>query len=174
MELKVLRISAFTSGKQGGNPAGVLLCDTMPSPEVMQSMAAEVGYLETVFAAKTTSGFRVRYFAPTSEVDFCGHVTIALGAALARRFGNGTYDLELNETVSVDGYLDDDTCFAVLRSPPTGIEAPSFESLTAVLQLFGDLLEVLDLRIAPAIIGAGPRFQLMPLASRESLRAMPA
>jgi PhzF family phenazine biosynthesis protein len=46
----------------------------------MQKVAADVGYSESVFAAPVGDAWRVRYFAPEVEVNFCGHATIALGA----------------------------------------------------------------------------------------------
>lgn len=89
--MKVERIAAFADGKVGGNPAGVVICDTLPDAPAMQGLASEIGYSETVFAAPSEQGWRVRYFAPEVEVDFCGHATIALGAALALRCGDGTF-----------------------------------------------------------------------------------
>ena len=83
--MDVQRIAAFSDGSSGGNPAGVVLCDILPDATAMQEVAAEVGYSETVFAAPMEDHWRVRYFAPEVEVDFCGHATIALGAALALR-----------------------------------------------------------------------------------------
>src|ERR1700730_16976003 len=86
--MNVERIAAFSDGDVGGNPAGVAICDALPDVKTMQTVAAEVGYSETVFAAPTDRGWRVRYFAPKVEVDFCGHASIALGAALALRQGD--------------------------------------------------------------------------------------
>lgn len=78
----------------------------MPDTKTMQTLAAEIGYSETVFAAPNDSGWRVRYFSPEVEVDFCGHATIALGSALARDFGPGTFHLTLNHAqISVEGYF---------------------------------------------------------------------
>jgi PhzF family phenazine biosynthesis protein len=79
----VHHIAAFTDGPNGGNPAGVVLCEALPDAGTMQVTAAKVGYSETVFAAPVEKGWRVRYFAPEVEVDFCGHATIA------RRRGHG-------------------------------------------------------------------------------------
>ncbi len=45
------RIAAFANGHQGGNPAGVVLGDTLPTADEMQRIATEIGYSETVFAA---------------------------------------------------------------------------------------------------------------------------
>ena len=50
MNLK--RIAAFADGAKGGNPAGVLIGDTLPDDSEMRRIAAEVGYSETVFAVR--------------------------------------------------------------------------------------------------------------------------
>lgn len=94
--MKVQHISAFSSGQQGGNPAGVVICDKLPEVAVMQKVATDVGYSESVFAAPEGDAWRVRYFAPEVEVDFCGHATIALGVALTRHAGPGLFTLDIN------------------------------------------------------------------------------
>jgi PhzF family phenazine biosynthesis protein len=118
--MKVERIAAFADGRVGGNPAGVVICDALPEITAMQGLAREVGYSETVFAAPAGEGWRVRYFAPEVEVDFCGHATIALGAALALRRGNGTFRLQLsNAGITVEGRRDGSAITAALQSPRT-------------------------------------------------------
>lgn len=81
--MNVLKLAAFSQNGQGGNPAGVAFYDAMPSEEEMLKIAKEVGYSETAFLVKHPQGdgWRVRYFAPEMEIPFCGHATIALGAA---------------------------------------------------------------------------------------------
>src|SRR3974390_2499224 len=102
--MNIQRLPAFPAGGVGGNPAGVVICDLLPDPARMQAVAAEVGYSETVFAAPVENGWRVRYFAPEGELPFCGHATIALGAALALRYGDGVFALQLNDSaIPVEG-----------------------------------------------------------------------
>ena len=106
--LPVQRLAAFSSGETGGNPAGVVLAETLPDAATMQAIAAEVGFSETVFAAPrgkaSGEAFRVRYFSPEEEIPFCGHATIALGAALAKAHGNGVFALQLNAAaITVEG-----------------------------------------------------------------------
>jgi predicted PhzF superfamily epimerase YddE/YHI9 len=102
--MNIERLSAFSHGEIGGNPAGVLITDVLPPPAEMQRIAREVGYSETAFAAREDAAWRVRYFPPEAEVPFCGHATIALGAALAKRHGDGEYGLKINRgTISVEG-----------------------------------------------------------------------
>ena len=118
--MDVLRIAAFSDGETGGNPAGVVIADVLPDAAEMQRVAAEVGFSETAFAAREGDGWRVRYFSPESEVPFCGHATIALGAALVRQFGDGIFALTLNQAkVTVEGFRDGANIVAALQSPPT-------------------------------------------------------
>ena len=91
IDMKVMKIAAFSDAGSGGNPAGVVIADEFPNDSEMQRVAAEIGFSETVFAVATNTGWRVRYFSPESEVPFCGHATIALGAALALQHGDGIF-----------------------------------------------------------------------------------
>jgi PhzF family phenazine biosynthesis protein len=91
---KLYRRAAFTDNPKGGNPAGVWVGEALPSVEVMQRIAAEVGYSETAFVAPTSGPNRtIRYYSPEIEVPFCGHATIATGVVLGETEGDGTYRL---------------------------------------------------------------------------------
>ena len=161
----VQRIAAFTNGAHGGNPAGVALCETLPDASTMQAVAAEVGYSETAFAAPVESGWRVRYFAPEVEVDFCGHATIALGAALARREGSGTFALQLNHAqITVDGDQSAAGWGASFRSPPTHSRKVPAALVDDVLALFGLTHGDLDERIPPAMANAGADYFILALS----------
>ncbi len=171
--MDVQRIAAFSVGPNGGNPAGVVLCDQLSETGEMQAVAAGVGYSETAFAAPVEGGWRVRYFAPQVEVDFCGHATIALGAALALQQGNGTFSLHLNHArITVDGRHTGPTLAAALQSPPTRSNAASDALLAETLVLFGLDAGDLDPRIPPAIAHAGADHLVLALRSRASLQAM--
>lgn len=173
--MDVLKIAAFSDGNIGGNPAGVVLCDTLPSPEKMQMAAAEVGFSETAFAAreKNRNFWRVRYFSPESEVPFCGHATIALGAALAEKCGPGKYFLRLNDAeISVEGEPVGNQYAAALQSPPTRSEKLGDEEIEAVLALFGYSRLQLDESIPPARVHGGADHYVIALKSRNDLRSM--
>ena len=103
MSIGVQRIAAFSDGDAGGNPAGVVIGEAHPSVDEMRRIAADVGFSETAFAMPQGAGWRVRYFSPASEVPFCGHATIALGAALAARMGDGVFALQLNDAAITVG-----------------------------------------------------------------------
>lgn len=171
--MEVQRIAAFSVGAAGGNPAGVVLCETLPAPELMQAIAAQVGYSETAFAAPNRNGWRVRYFAPEIEVPFCGHATIALGAALAMRHGPGIFSLSLNDAeITVEGRRDGETLSAALHSPPTRSRPAPQELISEALELFSYTGEDLDPRVPAAIMEAGARHLVLALADRRKLAAM--
>lgn len=171
--MEILRIAAFADGSAGGNPAGVVIGDALPDVAEMQRVAAEVGYSETAFAAPQPGGWRVRYFSPETEVPFCGHATIALGAALALRHGEGVYALELNQaTITVEGRHAGDLMTAALQSPPTWSRPAAPELIAAALALFGYTAGDLDERIPPALIHGGADHMVLCLRSRAALAAM--
>jgi PhzF family phenazine biosynthesis protein len=173
MKPEVLRIAAFADGDRGGNPAGVLITETHPAEDEMRRIAAEIGYSETAFAMPQGDAWRVRYFSPESEVPFCGHATIALGAALALKQGNGLFKLKLNQVdITVQGKLENDRISAALQSPPTRSTALSEAQTTEALALFGYSEADLNLAIPPARIHAGADHFALCLNSRAALSAM--
>lgn len=171
--MNVLKIAAFSDGNTGGNPAGVLIGDVLPDAVEMQRLAAEVGFSETAFAAPDGDNWRVRYFSPESEVPFCGHATIALGAALVRQFGDGIFPLTLNQaSITVEGFRDGATIAAALQSPPTRSKPASPQQIAEALALFGYTATDLDPTIPPALIHGGADHLVLALKSREALAAM--
>ena len=171
--MNVQQIAAFCDGAVGGSPAGVVVCDVLPDAATMQAVAAKVGYPETAFAAPAGEGWRVRYFAPEVEVDFCGHATIALGAALALRRGNGVFKLQLNKVgITVEGRQSGAIMTAALQSPPTRSRPAPPKLLADALALFSYWTADLDERIPAAVAHAGADHLVLALKTRELLSAM--
>lgn len=172
-KVNVLKIAAFSDGDVGGNPAGVLIADNFPSETEMQKIAAEVGFSETAFAVPVGNDWRVRYFSPESEVPFCGHATIALGAALALRHGDGVFSLILNQAnITVEGHRNGDVISAALQSPPTHSTMALLGLVSSALELFDYTIDDLDHRIPPARIHGGADHLVIGLKSREALASM--
>ncbi|MEO1069245.1 MAG: PhzF family phenazine biosynthesis protein [Cyanobacteria bacterium J06638_6] len=171
--MDILKIAAFSDGDRGGNPAGVMIAEAHPSEAEMRRIAAEVGFSETAFAAPTGTGWRVRYFSPESEVPFCGHATIALGAALALQQGNGIFSLVLNEAeITVAGCREGSVMSAALQSPPTRSAAAAPRLVNEVLDLFGYTAAVLDPNLPPALAHGGANHLVLGLKTRAALAAM--
>lgn len=171
--MQIHKIAAFTENGNGGNPAGVVLTERLPSSDEMQRIAAKVGYSETVFAAPSGDIWTTRYFSPESEVPFCGHATIALGAVLAVEKGDGRYRLSLGAgEIEVEAQSQNGTVRATLRSLVTKSE-PASETLTnAALTLFGYARADLDHSLTVMRMNAGAEHLFLPLTSRAQLAAM--
>ncbi|MFY2764701.1 PhzF family phenazine biosynthesis protein [Arenimonas sp. MALMAid1274] len=171
--MALYRVAAFCDGPAGGNPAGVHLSDRLPEPAQMQHIAAGLGFSETAFAAPEGDGWRVRYFAPTVEVPFCGHATIALGAMLAREVREGVHALQLNaQAITVEAHRDGERMQAALQSPPTRSARLPPARVTDVLALFGWQSGQLDPRLPPAHVHAGADHLLLAVRDRATLAAM--
>jgi PhzF family phenazine biosynthesis protein len=171
--MNVLKLAAFSQNGKGGNPAGVAFYDEMPVEAEMLKIAKEVGYSETAFLVKQADDWRVRYFAPEMEVPFCGHATIALGAALGERFGEGTYQLVLNDSqISVRAEKASGGMSATLQSPATWSEDAPQEYVDKVLVAFNLTKEQLDSRFPVRLAGAGAKHLIIFLKERKTLTDM--
>jgi len=171
--MNIIRIAAFSDGNTGGNPAGVYISEQHPSVAKMQSIAADVGYSETAFVEPCQNNWRVRYFSPETEVPFCGHATIALGAALARQNGAGVYSLALNNVnISVEGFSKTANYSAALQSPITHSKPADTKTVQTALKIFGYEQQDLDPNIPPAFANGGADHLIISLNSRNKLSAM--
>jgi PhzF family phenazine biosynthesis protein len=70
-------VDAFASRPFTGNPAGVCLLDGPADPAWMQKVAEEMKHAETAFVSRRSEGFDLRWFTPSTEVELCGHATLA-------------------------------------------------------------------------------------------------
>jgi len=76
--MKIYHVKAFCNEDKGGNPAGVVLNADWISETEMQTLAKVINYSETAFVLKSDiADYKVKFFTPVSEVDLCGHATIA-------------------------------------------------------------------------------------------------
>ena len=77
MPIPFFQVDAFTAKPFTGNPAAVCLLEKEAEADWMQLVAAEMNLSETAFVAPLTNGFGLRWFTPATEVDLCGHATLA-------------------------------------------------------------------------------------------------
>ena len=173
--VELLRLAAFTLDPKGGNPAGVWLGQTLPEPNEMLRIAADVGYSETAFLAAGDTQkpvtFSTRFFSPAAEVAFCGHATIAAGVALAARSGPGRFILTTrNGPVPVDTVRrPDDHLVATLTSVEPRVSNASPQLLADVLTALDWKADELDPGLPPAIGFAGVSHLILAAASYDRL-----
>ncbi|MCE0496003.1 PhzF family phenazine biosynthesis protein [Vibrio salinus] len=78
MEFDIFVVDAFTDKQFKGNPAAVVLLADWIEAEKMQAIAAENNLSETAFIRFLSSNqYEIRWFSPLTEIDFCGHATLA-------------------------------------------------------------------------------------------------
>ena len=172
--MKIHRVSAFSYENKGGNPAGVVVSDVMPSDGDMLRIAKDVGYSETAFLQPYDGGWRVRYFAPEMEVPFCGHATIAAGYVLGELHGQGQYVFFLNDgsiDVSVE-HIEHRGSFVSLNSPATFSEPAPAEYVERVLTIMGLSREALNPLFPVRFASAGAKHMILVLQDRETLASL--
>lgn len=97
-KLPIYQIDAFTHERFKGNPAAVIPLESWLDDSLMQQIAEENNLSETAFyvADNTENTFELRWFTPTTEVDFCGHATLATAWVLFNEFKLDTDQITFN------------------------------------------------------------------------------
>ena len=132
MRLPLYQIDAFTDRAFAGNPAAVIpLYDWLPD-EVLQAIAEENHLSETAFFVPIDRGiFQLRWFSPTTEVDLCGHATLASAHVLMANLGFSSADLVFQTrsgNLVVQRTGEGSYAMNFPARPPTAIETPSLLS----------------------------------------------
>ena len=172
--MQVIRIAAFSHNNQGGNPAGVVIGDEMPTGAEMLRTAKQIGYSETAYLAPKNDGWRIRYFAPEIEVPFCGHATIASGAVLGERYGENTYTLYLNQgEISVTAARSATGVFsASLQSPETWSAAAPHGYVAQLIDHFNFSITDLNPEYPASFAFAGAKHLIVALSDHRTLSTM--
>jgi len=92
--MKYFIVDAFSSARFSGNPASVCLLEGDFSDTEMQSLAAEFNLSETAYLRLLADGrYSLRWFTPLTEVNLCGHATLAAAHVLWQQCGITTTPL---------------------------------------------------------------------------------
>lgn len=168
MERLVHTVNAFTADGRNGNPAGVVLDATGLNDTQMQGIAKVVGLSETAFVCTDTQAtHRLRFFTPTTEVDLCGHATIATWSLMHQR---GMHNAGLYTQQTQAGLLQ-------VSISPNGLvfmeqaRARFYEKIptTAIAPLLGMSQEDFYPDVPPQIVSTGIRDLLVPAMSKSVL-----
>lgn len=183
-ELTFYTLDVFTTEPFGGNPLAVIPEAPPLEDSLMQAVAREFNYPETVFVAPAHSAdalYRLRIFTPTSELPFAGHPTIGT-AQLLFEHGmtpapiDGVSEFLLEEDIGLVPIAicatDEGRFFTWLtapRLPAPGNTVPSRQRLAAMLGLE---LEQIGAAGMPEsrVFSAGVPFTFIPLIDRDALK----
>lgn len=168
MKIKMFTLNAFTKTKRGGNPAGVVLnADSLTSKE-MQLIAKEVGFSETAFVQKSNKAdFKLSFFTPKTEVNLCGHVTIAAFFLMykKKKISSGTFFQEtkagvLKVTLNKDGLVFMEQNLPKFSKKPDRLKIA--QSLNISIQDLNDELPI-------QIVSTGGKDILIPVRNLKTL-----
>ena len=86
MDLEFYTVDVFSNKIFGGNPLAIFTNTDDISTDLMQSIASEVNYSETVFIQKPKNKdntAKVKIFTPKNELPFAGHPNVGVGFLLS-------------------------------------------------------------------------------------------
>lgn len=82
MKLTIYQVDAFAEKVFQGNPAAVCPLKEWLNDELLLKIAAENNLSETAFYVTSEDRVEIRWFTPYTEVDLCGHATLATAFVL--------------------------------------------------------------------------------------------
>ncbi|HBP41977.1 MAG: PhzF family phenazine biosynthesis protein [Vreelandella alkaliphila] len=94
MNIDLYQVDAFASKPFEGNPAAVCPLETWLDDALLQAIAMENNLSETAFFVPTESGYHLRWFTPSVEVDLCGHATLAAAWVIFNVLGDSAETLQ--------------------------------------------------------------------------------
>lgn len=94
--MKQYIVDAFTNKPFSGNPAAVCVMENWPSEEAMMKLAMENNLSETAFIVKKEGGYHLRWFTPGTEVELCGHATLASAFVILNYYEPGSSTVQFN------------------------------------------------------------------------------
>lgn len=88
--IELYQIDAFTNKLFHGNPAVICLLSEWLNDELLQAIARENNLSETAFVIPQDNGHHIRWFTPKTEINLCGHATLAAAFLLFELSENKT------------------------------------------------------------------------------------
>lgn len=95
----IYQIDAFVcdqAGSYSGNPAAVVPLESWLPDEIMLDIAAANNLSETAFFVKQSDdSYYIRWFTPTTEIELCGHATLASAHVMHQVLGDNREELPI-------------------------------------------------------------------------------
>ncbi|GAB3490382.1 PhzF family phenazine biosynthesis protein [Spirosoma knui] len=166
-------VNAFVDGKQGGNPAGIVLQADRFDSATKQLIATQVGLSETAFvSASSVADVKLEFFTPARQIAQCGHATIATFSYLAQQ---GVLTKERSVMETVDGpraiSLEGDQAFMQQTAPTFTAPERLHPEVTVPAILRSLALSTTDLidGLLPTVVNTGNSFLVVPLRSAQGV-----
>lgn len=172
--MKLYIADAFSSKPFGGNGAGIVVGAGLDDIK-MQKLAAELKFSETAFIEEVNgSTFKIRFFTPVSEVDLCGHATVAAFKCLLSEGiikDNNTYKMDCCAG-TLDVIVEDELIMLEQAKPKVGEILKNDEFINSIAEILrlhpGDIGDN-TYNLYPQIISTGLFDIILPLKSYDCL-----
>ena len=181
MDLKFYTLDVFSDKVFGGNPLAIFPEADLLSDDLMQSIASEINYSETVFIQKPISkqnSAKVKIFTPKNELPFAGHPNVGAGYFLIQhpQFIQGYYSKEKMIFEELAGLVYVSPQYAGKKLIGAEIEAPSKfnTSISIPSSVISRCIEIdekfLVSAAPPVVAGVGLDFVIAEVESYEALK----
>ena len=127
MNIPIYQVDAFSDTPFGGNPAAVCILDSWLSDEIMQKIGQENNLSETAFIVRKAKGeYEIRWFTPSTEINLCGHATLASAYIIFNFYENNleTVSFESKSGVLSVDRKDDLLVLDFPSTPPVKADIP--------------------------------------------------
>lgn len=142
MQIPLYQIDAFTGRVFGGNPAAVCPLKSWLPDKTMQAIATENNLSETAFFMPKGEDYDLRWFTPATEVDLCGHATLATGALVLSKLAPSRSSVRFHTASGILEVVKDGEWFAmdfpVWEAKPVTSAAVAAALGKAPIQLLGN------------------------------------
>ena len=145
------QVDAFADRVFAGNPAAVCPLDDWLPDAVLQSIAAENNLSETAFFVADGDRYSIRWFTPRTEVDLCGHATLASAHVLFDCVGHAADKVDFDSRSGPLSVMREGKRLVLdfPSQPPLRCETPdaairAFDQAPAESLLAADLILVFD------------------------------
>lgn len=171
--MNVARVKAFTKNPKDGNPAGVVVDASSLSDEQMQTIARELGFSESAFVLPSErADYKIRFFTPKQEVDYCGHATLASYHMLFQLPENvGKTSLTQDTKAGVFTVTkNDDGMLLMQQKHPTFLDAE--EDKTAIARILGVSEDGIHPSLPVQVVATNVPKLIVPMATVEALQTI--
>lgn len=190
MKKEVYLVNAFTYNDRGGNGAGVVPDAKGLSTEMMQAIAKEVGLSETAFVTEAAGNenydFEVKFFTPTTEVDLCGHATIAAFSTLGQLgMIKGSNEIIKLKQKTLAGILDVELAFEnnklqnvlMTQATPKFLFSLSVQDLEPLCEIMGISINDIGVGVTgymarPMAVSTGLSDLILPVKTLDALKSI--
>lgn len=143
MKLRIYQVDAFTHNLFKGNPAAVIPLQNWLPDLVLQQIALENNLSETAFFVPAKDHFELRWFTPQTEVNLCGHATLATAHVLFTYLFPELKEIHFSSKSGILNVFRDQAIY-FLDFPTSPIVSVQESNLTVIKRMFTNSVAVFE------------------------------